>query len=297
MSAEMIVENAKLYQLPYDIDFEVEKKPIYFLDSDEEQEQEVEIPNRYALINSVTKLPLSVVSNKYKVRTYKSLAWKVSDVITQAGMTHNITIKDWINPKGTKFRRDVYFWDKGIPVKDNYKEKAIPHLRLYASYDSTWAEQIIFGSVYVLCMNGLVRPEWQFKVYNKHSAAKDTDYTVDMFKSGLEAQKDLGRDLFKLMQRKVTNAEVEYLFKNTLAKSQRNSLVSSHSDIAMRELGDLWDKYNHSYGNTMFAVYQSATHWSSHPITKGSKQLVTRRREEKVIAMMNSNYWKGIIGG
>jgi len=99
------------------------------------------------------------------------------------------------------------------------------------------------------------------------------------------------------MQRKVTHAEVLYLFRTTIAKIQRNSLVSSHSDIAMRELGDLWDNYANSYGYTMFAVYQSATHWSSHPITKGNPQMVTRKREGQVIAMMNSRQWNEMIGG
>jgi len=290
-------EAYKLYELPEEVTFPVTKKEIYFIDSDNESEQEVTVPNRYALINDITKKPLSVVSNKYKIRPYQNLVHRVSDVIREAGMTHDITVKDWVHPKGTKFRRDVYFWKHGIPVKDHDKEKAIPHLRMYASYDSTWAEQIIFGSVYVICMNGLVRPEWQFKVYNKHNSNKETEYTKDMFKEGLEAQKELGAELFKLMQRKVTNAEVLYLFRTTIAKVQRNSLVSSHSDIAMRELGDLWDNYANSYGYTMFAVYQSATHWSSHPITKGNPQMVTRKREGQVIAMMNSRQWNEMIGG
>jgi len=292
MSAELAVEKAyKLYQLPNDIDFKVIKKPIYFLNSNEESRQEIEIPNRYALINEATKQPLSVVSNKYKLRTYRALVWKVSNAIREANMTDNITIKDWVNPNGTKFKRDVYFWNNGIPVKDNYKEKAVPHLRIYASYDSSWAEQIIFGSVYVLCMNGLVRPEWQFKVYNKHSAANDTDYTVEMFKQGLNAQKDLGNELFKYIQRKVSNNEVEYLFKNTIAKLETTLNAGRFSDNVMYDLSNLWDKYRNSYGNTVFAVYQAVTDWSSHPVTRGSKELVKRRREQKVINMLNSNYW------
>lgn len=290
-------EAYKLYQLPDEINFDVVKKPIYYLDTTDECEQEVEIPNRYALINDITKKPLSVVSNKYKIRTYQKLVENVSDAIRQAGMTHDITIKDWMHPKGTKFKRDVYFWNQGIPVKDHDKEKAIPHLRIYASYDSTWAEQVIFGSVYVICMNGLVRPEWQFKVYNKHNSNHDTVYTKDMFKEGLDAQKQLGQELFKLMQRKVTNLDVEHLFRKTLAKTKVNGLLQLHSDIAIRELGDLWDKYANAYGHTMFAVYQTATHWSSHPITRGSTELVSRRREQKVIDMMNSNYWNVLIGG
>jgi hypothetical protein len=286
-----------LYKINEDCTFNVEKQPIYYLDTNNKMEQEIEVPNRYALVNTRTKKPLNVVSNKYKIRRYKDLIYKVNDVINQTNLSKNITVTDWLHPKGTKFRRDVYFWDHAIPVKDHNREKTIPHLRIYSSYDSTWAEQIIFGSVYVLCMNGLVRPEWQFKVYNRHNSSSDTVYTAEMFKEGLEAQKHLGRELFKLMQRKVYDEQVNILFKTTLAKISRNSLVNSHSDIAMRELGDLWDHYCNSYGHTMFAVYQSATHWSSHPITKGNPQMVSRKREKQVINMMNSRIWNEMIGG
>ena len=279
--------------------FNVVKKPIYFLDSNDELEQEIEIPNRYALVREDNYKPISVVSDRYKVRQYKHLVEKVNESIFNyfdGDMASiKITVNDWVSPNGGKFKRDVYFWDKGIPIKDHYKEKTVPHLRVYASYDSQWAEQIIFGSVYVLCMNGMVRPEWQFKVYNRHNTNKETEYTSDMFASGLDAQQQLGNDLFKLLQRKVTDEEVQYLFKNTLARITHNLLSYGISDNTMRDLGDEWVRYSKSYGNTMFAVYQTATHWSSHPITRGQIQLVIRRREQKVIDMLNSNYWKEMI--
>jgi hypothetical protein len=253
-----------------------------------------EIPNRYALIRTDNQKCLGVVSPKYNVRLYSDLIYKVNEAMLEANngnLTEHVTVTDWLNPSGSKFKRDVYFWDKGIPVKDNYKEKTIPHLRIYASYDSTWAEQIIFGSVYVLCMNGMVRPTWSFNVYNRHSTNKSTDYTVQMFKDGLEAQNELGNDLFKQIQRKVTHVEVEHLFRNTLAKTKQVFDTDTYNDRTFIILGDLWNKYRNSYGSNLFAVYQTATEWSSHPITRGSRELVKRKREQQVVEMLNSNYW------
>ena len=273
--------------------FNVIKKPIYFQNSMEDRPMK-EIPNRYALVRTDNEESLGVVSARYNVRKYNDLVSKVNTAMVEANggnLTENITVNDWTNPSGSKFKRDVYFWDKGIPVKDNYKEKTIPHLRIYASYDSTWAEQIIFGSVYVLCMNGMVRPTWSFNVYNRHNTNKTTDYSVKMFKDGLEAQNQLGEELFKQIQRKVTNVEVEHLFKNTLAKVSRIFDTNSFSDRTIIILGDLWNKYRSSYGSNLFAVYQAVTEWSSHPITRGSRELVKRKREQQVVDMLNSNYW------
>jgi hypothetical protein len=291
MRLENAVPSNNLLQLSSNADFNVVKRTVYYNTDDEEIE---EIPNRYALIRTDNQKCLGVVSPKYNVRLYSDLIYKVNEAMLEANngnLTEHVTVTDWLNPSGSKFKRDVYFWDKGIPVKDNYKEKTIPHLRIYASYDSTWAEQIIFGSVYVLCMNGMVRPTWSFNVYNRHSTNKSTDYTVQMFKDGLEAQNELGNDLFKQIQRKVTHVEVEHLFRNTLAKTKQVFDTDTYNDRTFIILGDLWNKYRNSYGSNLFAVYQTATEWSSHPITRGSRELVKRKREQQVIEMLNSNYW------
>jgi hypothetical protein len=291
MRLENAVLSNNLLQLSSNADFNVVKRTVYYNTDDEEIE---EIPNRYALIRTDNQKCLGVVSPKYNVRLYSDLIYKVNEAMLEANngnLTEHVTVTDWLNPSGSKFKRDVYFWDKGIPVKDNYKEKTIPHLRIYASYDSTWAEQIIFGSVYVLCMNGMVRPTWSFNVYNRHSTNKSTDYTVQMFKDGLEAQNELGNDLFKQIQRKVTHVEVEHLFRNTLAKTKQVFDTDTYNDRTFIILGDLWNKYRNSYGSNLFAVYQTATEWSSHPITRGSRELVKRKREQQVVDMLNSNYW------
>jgi len=294
MSLEQNVISAdNMMTLSAKANFNVIKKPIYFHNSIQDRPMK-EIPNRYALVRTDNEESLGVVSARYNVRKYNDLVSKVNTAVVEANggnLTEHITVNDWINPSGSKFKRDVYFWDKGIPVKDNYKEKTIPHLRIYGSYDSTWAEQIIFGSVYVLCMNGMVRNTWSFNVYNRHSTNKPTDYSVKMFKDGLEAQNELGEELFKQIQRKVTNVEVEHLFRNTLAKISRIFDTNSFSDRTIIILGDLWNKYRSSYGSNLFAVYQAVTEWSSHPITKGSRELVKRKREQQVVDMLNSNYW------
>jgi hypothetical protein len=274
--------------------FNVIKRPVYFEKMIGEETKMQQIPKKYALIRDDNKECLGVVSPRYNVRNYNDLVSKVNTAMVEANggnLTEHITVNDWTNPSGSKFKRDVYFWDKGIPVKDNYSEKTVPHLRIYASYDSTWAEQIIFGSVYVLCMNGMVRPTWSFNVYNRHNTNKTTDYSVQMFKDGLEAQNQLGEELFKQIQRKVTNVEVEHLFKNTLAKVSRIFDTNSFSDRTIIILGDLWNKYRSNYGSNLFAVYQAVTEWSSHPITRGSRELVKRKREQQVVDMLNSNYW------
>ena len=62
----------------------------------------------------------------------------------------------------------------------------------------------------------------------------------------------------------------------------------------MKDLSNAWEKYEKRYGSTLFAVYQTATDWSSHPVTKGALHNVSRKREKEVAEMMTSSEWASL---
>jgi hypothetical protein len=98
-----------------------------------------------------------------------------------------------------------------------------------------------------------------------------------------------------MMQKKVTNEGVSHLFKKTLAREcAKNSLVDHTKTNVMKDLNNAWEKYEKRYGPTLFAVYQTATDWSTHPVTKGALHNVSRKREKEVAEMMTSNEWASL---
>ena len=93
----------------------------------------------------------------------------------------------------------------------------------------------------------------------------------------------------------LTQDNVSNLFKKTLASEYaRNSLVDHTKANVMKDLSNGWERYAEKYGLTLFAVYQTATDWSSHPITKGALHNVSRKREKQVAEMMTSSEWLGL---
>jgi len=262
--------------------------------------------NRYAIIRDDDQKILGIHSEDYIIRPYAKLAEQVNEVVRECVDIdkYHITTKDQVLEDGKKYRRDINFWDDSIDLTNYNKngmhiqgkeEKIIPQLRIYSSMDGRWGQQIMWSSVYVVCMNGMVRPDWTFVVYNKHNKRKDITWGIEDFKSGLVAHKELGEDLFKMMQKKVTNEDVSHLFKKTLASEYaRNSLVDHTKANVMRDLSHAWIRYAQKYGTTLFAVYQTATDWSSHPITKGALHNVSRKREKQVAEMMTSSEWLGL---
>ena len=285
--------------------FEVDKKPLLYLGKviDYEKDKEVdshEYVNRYALVRKDTGKLLGIHSDDYIVRPYSVLAEKVNDVIMEAVPDidkWNITTADHVYADGRKYRRDINFWNKKIYL-DSFKkanECIIPQVRIYSSLDGQWGQQIMFSSIYMWCLNGMVRPDWTFTVYNKHSSKQDITYSVAEFRDGLESHKEMGDEMFKMMQKKVKVADVTECYRKTLANTNKRNLdIDNNSVIVMRDLDSLWGKYVAKYGNTVFAVYQTATDWATHPITRGAVYNVSRKREKQVAEMMQSKYWENL---
>tara|TARA_S200000501_G_scaffold127834_2_gene120799 strand:- start:2305 stop:3240 length:936 start_codon:yes stop_codon:yes gene_type:complete len=291
--------------------FEVEKKQLHYETEDMYAGQfykNNKSVNRYALVRKDNGKLLGIHSEDYIVRPYGDLAAKVNDIVAEAVPDYEkFTIKteDKVYEGGKKYTRTINFWDDKIDLS-NYKnngmhiqgkqEAIIPQLRIYSSMDGRWGQQIMWSSMYVVCLNGMVRPDWSFVVYNKHNSKQDISFTLNDFKMGITAHNELGEDLFKMMQRKVTNNEVSHLFRKTLANRKTKLDIDDNSVLVLKHLDDLWTRYSDKYGATIFAVYQTATDWATHPITRGAVHNVQRKREKQVAEMMQTNYWGELYG-
>ena len=259
--------------------FEVEKKQLFYWSEREDDiaiDEEDTPVERYALVRKDTGKLLGIHSDDYIVRPYSVLSEKVNEVILDAVPNIDqwkITTEDHVYADGKKFRRNINFWNKQIYLDSNKRanECIIPQVRIYSSLDGQWGQQIMFSSIYMWCLNGMVRPDWTFTVYNKHSSKQDITYSVAEFRAGLESHQEIGDEMFKMMQKKVKVNDVTELFRKTLANNRKANLdIDNNSIVVMRDLDSLWGKYVAKYGNTIFAIYQTATDWATHPITRGA---------------------------
>ena len=295
-------------EISKDVYFDVVRRQLKYYDPTDQIAGSPELKDtpRYALIRKDTGKLLGIHSEDYRIRPYSNLAEKVNDVVEQTIDTskYKISTHDRVLEDGKKYRRDINFWDDAIDMQ-NYdkttgmhikgkRESIIPQIRIYSSMDGRWGQQIMWSSVYVVCMNGMVRPDWTFTVYTKHNKREDIVFTLNDFKMGIQAHKELGKDLFKMMQKPVKKEEVSTLFKKTLANKYTKLDIGDTSANIMKELNSIWSRYEPRYGNTLFAVYQTATDWSSHPDTRGMEHNVSRKREKQVAEMMTSSEWRAL---
>lgn len=305
MQTNIQTKEQKLLTINPSAFFEVDKRQLKYVSDGTSSNPEVhdEWVNRYALVRKDNGKLLGIHSDDYIVRPYGELAAKVNDVILDAIPDIDkwkITTEDHVYADGKKFRRNINFWNHKIYLDSHKKanECIIPQVRIYSSLDGQWGQQIMFSSIYMWCLNGMVRPDWTFTVYNKHSSKQDITYDIADFRAGLESHQEMGDDMFKMMQKKVKVNDVTELFRKTLANTRKRNLdIDNNSVVVMRDLDSLWGKYVAKYGNTVFAVYQTATDWATHPITRGAVYNVSRKREKQVAEMMQSEQWEGLYNG
>ena len=175
-------------EISQDVYFDCDKKQLKYtsrMDSREDKQIfEDEYVNRYAIVRKDTGNLLGIHTDDYIVRPYYKLAESVNKVIEECmdPDQYHITTTDHVYESGKKYRRDINFWDDAIDMQNYDKngmhirgkeEKIIPQIRIYSSMDGRWGQQIMWSSVYVVCMNGMVRPDWTFVVYNNHNKRKD----------------------------------------------------------------------------------------------------------------------------
>ena len=296
-------------EISEEVKFDVEKKQLYYqseyYDDARGETDAYNSVNRYALVRKDNGKLLGIHSGEYIVRPYYELAEKVNKVVEECIDIdkYKITTKDQVLDGGKKYRRDINFWDDSIDMSkfksngmhiEGAEESIIPQLRIYSSLDGRWGQQIMWSSVYVVCLNGMVRPDWTFVVYNKHNKKEDITFAINDFKSGVEAHQELGEDLFKMMQKQVKVSDVKHLFKKTLANKYTKLDIDDTSENIMEDLNELWTRYVARYKCNLFAVYQTATDWASHPVTRGAIHNVSRKREKEVAKMLNSSEWLGL---
>ena len=247
------------------------------------------IPDRVAIYNSENEKYISTMSKRSaeNLRTFSDFV-DMLNVGTQNLTANDPIVDDRLWQNDSKFSRIVQFPD----YKFEFRGEPF-NLTLWAwtSYSLHWAEQFIFGPICVRCLNGMYDGAWSIKARSKKNWSNKRSLRSADISDAINAFNKFPDQLENWSSKYVSDMRVMRIFKNTLAH-RKNRLSKDHSDLLMRELGNLWDNYRSRYGNNLYAVYQTGTHWASHPKTKSKVSMnVTRDRSELVSKMVRSEYF------
>ena len=270
-----------------DADFDVGLRNIYNVNHET-------ISGKKEIFRKDTNDGLAVVSSTYKPRSYKKAINHFNNLILNSNIdTTDVEIRDTVDNNGAVYLRNWRFNRiKGVKMFDDPRERSIFEFQFRSSHNQRFAEDLIAWSRYLWCDNGCANNDWSLHVRIKHNTSKDIqmdyqaiDDAVTNFLQGEEEKK-------RWLEKSIDIWTVKQLFKQTLAFTQQNSETKSwFSDIQMDTLSKLYKKYSDRYGENIFAVFQTATDWSTHVQTKGKIYNVQERRSSRIQDMMNSEIW------
>ena len=271
--------------------FEVKTRPIYDIN-------QVVIPDKKQAYRTDTGDGLAVVSKSYVVRPYEKAINHINDLILNSNLNlDDVEIRDTVDNNGAVYLRNYRFNQiKGVKMFDNPLERSIFELQFRSSHNLRFAEDLIAFARYLFCDNGCSSVDWKLHVRTKHNTAKDVkkDYTaideaVANFIQSEEEKK-------QWVEKTIAFLAVKELFRRTLAYQiplpNINHVQRMYSEFQMETLMRLYKKYTDRYGENLFAVFQTATDWSTHVETKGKVYNVQDRRNGRVHQMMNHDIWK-----
>ena len=254
------------------------------------------VPDKIALYNKHNDDYLSTVSRQSanNLRTYGQFCKMLSDALINADTginpeTCKVTDQLWQN--GAKFSRIIE-----IPQYNFLYEgdKFVLMIWAWTAYNLYWAEQFIFGPLCIKCHNGMFDSMWKIKGLSKKNWNNKSTLLDNDIKNAVVAFEEFPEQLEVMSKTKVSADKVKYLFENTLARIE-SELKPRVSEYRMRELSKHWDLYKSRLGENLYAAYQTATHWASHPEGRGIAMNKTRNRSGQVAKMLNSTSWSNLI--
>ena len=253
------------------------------------------VPDKTAILDAESREYISTMSNvsANNLRTYRQFVDMLNEGLRSTDKLDldNIEVNDVLTDNGGKFHRMVTFNNETIKFnQDTIKLR----LWCWTAYNLRWSEQFIFAPIISYCLNGCFSAAWFIRSMSKknwqnkaHLQSKDITSALSTFQAYPE--------WFETMAKKQVNqVDVGLLFEQTLAKVDRD-LVKTISDYTLKELDKHWGSYKRRYGSNMYAVYQTATHWATHPEGRGNPHNKLRTRSMKVTDMLGSQEWHTLL--
>jgi len=249
-----------------------------------------EIDGNMAVVRTDTNKVLGVHGSRYNLVPHDDVVNAMLDAIKKADVSQDYTVDVKVIDEGRKVRGEILFNDLvAEPVKDDLIKF---RLSLFSSYDGSWPVAQAADALRLWCTNGCVTPEHAAHSRFKHTNNINVVAAAEKVAKALEWFMKAPEQWKAWREHKVARDAVEDLFKRTLAKMPGKTSVQKVNNKQLEFLMSQYDKEVHELGQNKWAVYNTATYWSSHTGDTKNPEVTRRLREEAVTSMMNTNHWE-----
>ena len=226
------------------------------------------------IVNPETEKLISVVGAGYKLEHNDEVFPKFEDAIrlsslNTAGMTRDVSTSHGEGRTVVSY----HFPEHRVSIKDG--DEMDLTLTVLNSYDMSWRFRSIMGAFRLLCANGLILGDPLAEYSGKHTASLDTDRAIKDLGIALEVYLQNADALKDYPEIAVTPIQIDSIF-GALAKGSKTML---------KMLDETFNNiYKEEMGNTLWALYNTLTDWSTHAKVKNEANApsIIINREERV---------------
>ena len=254
--------------------------------------QAIDVPTKLqrAVVRTDTNQILGTHGSKYSIKTHSNVVDEVLDAVEAANLS-----QDWDHSvetfaNGAQMRGTIRFNDLVMePAKDDYVRFDV---RYWNSYDGSWSIQIVGEGIRQWCLNGCTTADSVSKTFRKHTSGVNIKQEAGKLQTALDMffkQKNVWQQYMSIG---VSDNCVTALFEETLA-SYPGRYEGRINHKQMEVLVRKWDDEKQFLGSNLWAAYNTATWWASHP-DAAKPQNVERQRSNQVAAMLRSSAWRAL---
>ena len=275
--------------------FPVEMKPLHF--SEDVNLFDVPQSMARAVVRTDTNQILHVAGSKYKIVEHDTVINAMLDSIKMADLPSDYDWNIKTIDNGAKLK--VTFDFKDLTIEPAVGDYINYRISLFNSYDGSWAFMFSACGLRLWCLNGCTTPDTVASSRQKHTASINVKQEATKLTRSLQ-QFHQSKDLWQYyMKRPVHFSDVEQMFKRTLCKQANPTSQLKHNQVQLETLMRGYNKESIALGNNMWAVYNTATWWASHPQetnrTRAAIPVISRNRDVAVANMMRTREWNELV--
>lgn len=245
------------------------------------------------LVRTDTGQHLAIHKGRYTIKTNEDCVNQMDDAIRAANIGTDYSWDITTIDQGRRMKAIVDFRDLVVePTKDDYI-----HFRIsvFNSYDGSWSFIFSAAGLRMWCLNGCTTPDNVASSRNKHTASINVQQEAGKIGKALDAfmnQREVWQRYMGIDLRDHREYVERWLMTRLCAYPTATSNVK-YNDRQLETLMRQYDKECSSLGTNMWALYNTLTHWASHPTDNRKHDAIAiRDRDMQIAKAMRTPEWK-----
>ncbi len=248
-----------------------------------------EDPTRKTILRTDTNQVLGVHKNSYKLVKNEDIFPQFEEALHHSALkTDGLQVKHQLSHSGAKTVRSYIFPEHTVDVNPTIGDKVSMELKVINSYDGSYAFQSMIGGNRLACLNGMVAFETFLQTYGKHTSRLDPSCVLRQMNKALEVYMQQE----KYWQQWAITPIVDQSVINII-----NKIPGITEPLSEKLMGYYRDE-EAVMGNTVWAMFNALTYWSTHEDVRSSSQgnvaSIQLEREQRIRKAMQTTEFQAL---